>query len=278
MSTLNILLIRCEIPLHLAGRWGFETTSKQIELGSMIYEKFKVLDCGDKAILLEFGDKIDLDIFRQVQRMFFALRHKADIEIIETVPCYRSLLIYYNPIITEVKNLIGEIREVEKDLGAYDLTISKSLTIPVAYGGEFGPDIEVVADYHKLTIEEVIKLHTGSTYINCMYGFDPGFVMLLGLPSKLETPRKNNPRLKVPAGSVGIGAVQTGVYPFERSGGWQLIGRTPLRLFDMSAETSNVVDIGDEIRFHQISHEQYSRILKRVERNEEPIEKYIKRK
>ena len=244
----------------------------------MIYEKFKVFECGDKAILLEFGDRIDLNIFRQVQRMFFTLRDKANLGIVETVPCFRSLLIYYNPIITKVILLIEKIREIEKSLKDFELAGSKLIKIPVAYGGEFGPDMEFVADYHQMTTEIIIRLHTESTYINCMYGFDPGFIMLLGLPSELETPRKNNPRLKVPAGSVGIGAAQTGVYPFERAGGWQLIGRTPLRLFDMKAETPNVVDIGDEIRFEQISEKEYFQILKRVERNEEPIEDYIERK
>lgn len=244
----------------------------------MIYEEFKVLDCGDKAILLEFGDRIDLDTFQLVQRMFLTLRDKADPDIVETVPSYRSLLIFYNPIITQIKHLVEKIRDIEKNLDDYELHSSKVLKIPVAYGGEFGPDLEFVADYHRVTIEKIIKFHTGSTYINCMFGFDPGFVLLLGLPSELETPRKENPRLMVPAGSVGIGGAQTGVYPCERPGGWQLIGRTPLRLFNTNAEPPNLVGIGDGIRFEQISEEEYFIILERVERNEEPIENYFERK
>ena len=245
---------------------------------NMIYEKFKIFDCGDKAILLEFGDRIDIDIYRQVHRMFSTLRNKTNLGIVETVPCYRSLLIYYNPIVTEVKHLIEKIRKIEKNLDDYELTTSKLFKIPVVYGGEFGKDLEFVADFHQVTIEKIIKLHTGTTYTNCMYGFEPGFVMLIGLPSELETPRKNDPRLKVPAGSVGIGATQTGIYPSERAGGWQLIGRTPVRLYDMNAETSTVVDIGDQIIFEQISQEEYFQIIERVERNEEPIENYIERK
>ena len=241
----------------------------------MIYEKFKVLDCGDKAILLEFGDKIDLEIFRQVQRVFLTLRGTLELGIVETVPCYRSILVYYDPLITDVKVLIGNLRRIENNLNDYELSARKRFILPVVYGGEFGPDMEYVADYHKISTEKIVQLHTGSTYTNCMFGFDPGFVMLLGLPPELETPRKDNPRLKVPAGSVGIGAIQTGVYPFERSGGWQLIGRTPLKLFDLKSESPTVVDIGDEIKFMQISKEQYYEILKRVEQNEEPIEKYI---
>ena len=244
----------------------------------MIYEKFKVLNCGDKAILLEFGDRIDLDTFRLVQRLFLTLRDKADTDIIETVPSYRSLLIFYNPITTQIKHLIEKIRDIEKNLNDYELNSTKVLKIPVAYGGEFGPDLEFVADYHRVATEKIIKSHTGSSYINCMFGFDPGFVLLLGLPPELETPRKENPRLIVPAGSVGIGGAQTGVYPCERPGGWQLIGRTPLKLFNMNAAPPSFVDIGDGIRFQQISEEEYFEISARVERNEEPIENYMERK
>jgi inhibitor of KinA len=244
----------------------------------MLYEKFKVLDCGDKAILLEFGDKIDLKTFRIVQRLFQALRERENLGIVETVPSYRSLLIYYNPIITEVQDIIEKIREIENSLDDYELKSSQLIKIPIVYDGEFGPDLEFVADYHRVTTETIIKLHTETTYINCMYGFVPGFVLLLGLPPELETPRKDNPRLKVPAGSVGIGGAQTGVYPFESPGGWQLVGRTPLKLFNLNAETPNIVGIGDEIRFEQISQEEYFSILKRVEKNQEPIEGYIERK
>ena len=243
----------------------------------MIYENFKVLDCGDQAILLEFGNKIDLDIFRQVQRMFLTLRSYSNLEIIETIPCYRSLLIYYDPVTTDRNDLIQNLRTIEGNLSDYDFSNRKQFNVPVVYGGEFGPDIEHVANFHGMAMDKLIETHSGSTYINCMFGFDPGFVMLLGLPPELETPRKNNPRLKVPAGSVGIGAIQTGIYPFERSGGWQLIGRTPLKLFSLDGDSPNVVDIGDEIRFYQISEEQYFKISLKVERSEEPIEKYIAR-
>lgn len=243
----------------------------------MIYEKFKVLSCGDTAILLEFGDKIDIEIFHQVQRMFSTLKDNPDLSIIETIPCYRSLLIYYDPIATQVNNLIAGLRKIEENLDDYQLNIAKLFKIPVVYGGEFGPDLAFVVDYHQSTTDVVIKHHTSSVYTNCMYGFDPGFVLLLGLPPELETPRKENPRLKVPAGSVGIGASQTGIYPFERAGGWQLIGRTPLKLFNMSAETPNVVGIGDQIVFEQISQKDYFEILDRVERNEEKIENYVER-
>ena len=125
----------------------------------MIYEKFKVLDCGDKAILLEFGDRIDLDTFRLVQRLFLTLRDKADFGIVETVPSYRSLLIYYNPIITEIKDIIEKIREIENNLDDYELKSSKLIKIPIVYDGEFGPDLEFVADYHQVTPEIIIKQH-----------------------------------------------------------------------------------------------------------------------
>lgn len=228
-----------------------------------MYDRFKVLPCGDRAVILEFGDGIDLETNRRIRKMFMAIRKTSIQGMVETVPCYRSLLVYYDPLEVDVRRMEQGLREIERDLGAMYPGEPKRVEIPVVYGGEFGPDIGHVADYHQMTIEKVIELHTRPIYLNSMYGFDPGFVLLIGLPLELETPRMENPRLKVPVGSVGIGAAQTGIYPFERAGGWHLIGRTPAKMFDLNREPQILVDIGDEVKFVRISEQQYDRMIER---------------
>ena len=228
----------------------------------MRYERFKMIPCGDRAVMLECGYGIDLEVNRHVRRMFLIAR-KSDIKgIVETIPCYRSLLVYYDPIELDLATVEQKFREIERSMGELRLSPPKLVEIPVAYGGDFGPDIEFVAEFNGISTENVIELHTTPVYITCMYGFDPGFALLMGLPARLETPRMENPRLKVPAGSVGIGAVQTGIYPFERAGGWRLIGRTPLKMFDVGRDPQILVDIGDEIQFISISECEYARIEK----------------
>jgi len=234
----------------------------------MIYGTFKVFECGDRAILLEFGDRIDLETNRYVQKMFQTIKNTDIYGVVETIPCYRSLLVYYEPLLAEVKTIERKFRELENNLGDLDLGEPKRVKIPVAYGGDFGPDIKFVAGYHHISIEKVIELHTQPIYINSMYGFDPGFAALIGLPPRLETPRLENPRLRVPAGSVGIGAAQTGIYSFERAGGWQIIGRTPLKLFDPNRTPQVLIEIGDELEFIQISIEEYYEISEKMEQGE----------
>ncbi len=241
----------------------------------MKYENYKVFECGDQALLLEFGDSIDLETNQLVQKIFYALASDEKLEVVETVPCYRSILVYYDPLLVDLKNLAERIRELIERVNSHDSINRKRIKIPIVYGAEFGPDIDFVARYHQISIEEVINIHLQQTYINSMFGFDPGFATLIGLPPELETPRLEDPRLKVPAGSVGIGGVQTGIYSFERAGGWQLIGRTPLKMFALNRDPQVLIEIGDEVKFIRISKEEYTETLKKMERGEESISKYI---
>jgi KipI family sensor histidine kinase inhibitor len=141
----------------------------------------------------------------------------------------------------------------------------KIVEFPTVYGGEYGPDINFVAEHNNITVDEVIKIHTGTDYLVYMMGFTPGFTYLGGMSNKIATPRLSSPRTKIPAGSVGIAGAQTGMYPSETPGGWQLIGRTPLKLYDPDKEPPVMLSAGDYVRYVSVSEEEYLEIKKQVE-------------
>jgi KipI family sensor histidine kinase inhibitor len=229
-----------------------------------MYDQFKVLLCGDRAVSFEFGDGIALETGLHVQRMFRSLRDLRIHGVVELVPCYRSILVYYDPLVTGVDAITERCRAIERNPGKGIIGQNNQVTIPVVYGGEFGPDLKFVAQYHGISTEEVVRLHTTTSYF-AFNGFDPGFPLLIGLPPALETPRLETPRLSVPGGSVAIGGAQTGIYSFDRPGGWRLIGRTPVRMFDLRREPMALVNVGDEVRFIRIDERTYDDILKREE-------------
>ena len=140
--------------------------------------------------------------------------------------------------------------------------------IPVCYGGEYGPDIQNIADHAGLSVEEVIQIHTSRDYLIYMLGFLPGFTYLGGLDERIHTPRLANPRIRIPAGSVGIGGSQTGIYPMDSPGGWQLMGMTPVKTYDPDREVPILVEAGDYIRFVAIDEDEFHRIKELVDKNE----------
>jgi inhibitor of KinA len=218
---------------------------------------------GDKGLLVEFGSAIDPEINRKVGQVFLGIE-KAPIEgITEIIPTYRSILIVYDPFRTDPERLKNEILDREKKLDEWEIPPPKTVEIPVAYGGDFGPDLEFVAQYNDLTPEEVIQIHTSETYLIYMIGFTPGFPFLGGLSEKLFTPRRDNPRQLVPTGSVGIANNQTGIYPIDSPGGWQLIGRTPIRLYDPTGSPPILLKAGNYLRFRRISREEFQEIINR---------------
>jgi KipI family sensor histidine kinase inhibitor len=188
---------------------------------------------GESAIVVEFGDSIDLETNGRVQ----ALRKKIESHpfpgFIETVPTYRSLAVCFDPLKTEspegiVALLLGLSQNLERD----EAEDEELLIVPTCYGGAFGPDLEKVASHTGLSADEVVRRHSSRDCYCYMLGFVPGYPYLGGMDPSLETPRLREPREKIPVGSVGIGGKQTGIYTVESPGGWNLIGRTPLRLFD----------------------------------------------
>lgn len=222
------------------------------------------LPAGDQAVVVEFGSSIDPEINALVHRTATAI-DASDIEgVLEMVPTYRSLLVYYDPLQVS----LPEIQEQISGLAIGDEESRdefRIVEIPTLYGGEHGPDLEFVANNAGMSDSEVIALHSGTDYLVYTMGFSPGFPYLGGLDTKLHTPRLPSPRTLIPAGSVGIAETQTGVYPVASPGGWRLIGRSPLRLFDPFAQPPTVINAGDRVRFVPLDDEvAYDDIDRRV--------------
>jgi inhibitor of KinA len=214
---------------------------------------------GDRMLLVAFGDIIDLRVNEKVRAMT-ALLHKRPPDGVEFVlPSYASLALVYDPLVTGPQALQETVRGLVTRLDKADVPVPRTVDIPVCYGGEFGPDIQFVADYHGLSVQVVIAIHSARPYHIYAIGFAPGFCYLGGLDKRLHTPRLETPRTKVAAGSVGIAEAQTGVYPLNSPGGWRLIGRTPLKIFDAKRERPFLYQTGDNLRFVAISKEEYSR-------------------
>ena len=228
-----------------------------------------LLPCGDQALIVEFGDAIDPGINRRVHDLAHAIESAGVTGVYDLVPTYRSLLVYYNPIRTSWPEIEDSIRSLVSDTGDCVASTPRVVLLPTLYGGEYGPDLDFVAENAGMTPDEAVDLHSGTDYLVYMMGFSPGFPYLGGLDERLATSRLESPRLEIPAGSVGIAESQTGVYPVASPGGWQLIGRTPLRLFDETAERPAVLQAGDYIRFVPLESESsYAEILESVEAGE----------
>lgn len=232
-------------------------------------EKPTFLPAGDRAIAVELGDAIKPEINAQVRNLMLAIENRKVPGVVDIVPTYRSLLVQYEPLKISYEHLTATIEEVARGLDHIKVESPKVVHIPTLYGGEYGPDLEFVAKHNELTSDDVVKLHSGTDYLVYMMGFAPGFPYLGGLPKKLVTPRLQTPRVRIPAGSVGIAEAQTGVYPVASPGGWRLIGRTPLQLFDPGRNPPALVRAGDYIRFVPLASEQgYLELAQKVEKGE----------
>lgn len=211
----------------------------------------KILPAGDSAVLVEFGEVIDPDVNSRVYALFDSVEKSLGDKVIEMIPTYRSLLVVYNPIeitIGEMSDQVGGL--LDGIQGESDSSVTREIIeLPVVYGGEDGPDLYHVAEHAGISPQEVIDIHSGTGYLVYMLGFAPGFPYLGGLDERIACPRLTTPRVKVPAGSVGIAESQTGVYPNASPGGWQLIGRTAVPLFDVQRENPSLIKPGAEVRF-----------------------------
>jgi len=226
----------------------------------------RFLLAGDAALVVEFGNKIDEEINRRVRSLAAALEENPAPGQAEVVPTYRSLLVHYDPLRLSHRDLVDLIRAVLEKGEEYPLPEPRMVEIPTLYDVEFGPDLPFVAEHNGLSMDEVIRIHAGTVYPVYMLGFSPGYAYLGGLPEEIATPRLPTPRTLVPAGSVALAGQQTGVYPIATPGGWRLIGRTPLKLFDPQRDPPTLLRAGDRVRFVPISKEEY---WARLEREEE---------
>ena len=209
----------------------------------------RLLPAGDSALVVEYGDRIDPVLNRQVRELFLALEHAAVPGVVDLVPTYRSLLVCYDPLTLSLDDLRERVLDLDARRGELTLAPPRVIDIPTLYGGDFGPDLGFVARHNGLTEQEVVEIHAGTEYLVYMMGFSPGFPYLGGMSERIATPRLKTPRTAIPAGSVGIAQQQTGIYPVESPGGWQLIGRTPVRLFDPARRPPVLVEAGDYLRF-----------------------------
>ncbi len=209
----------------------------------------RYLPAGDSALVIEFGDTIDPIINRRVHALDAAFTRDPVPGIGPTIPTYRSLLVHYDPLLLEFQQVLEIARKRMAALGESAPAPSRLVEIPTVYSGEYGPDLPEVARLHGMSEAEVIRIHTAREYLVYMIGFSPGFPYLGGMDETIATPRLKTPRTLVPAGSVGIAGKQTGIYSIDSPGGWQLIGRTRLRLFDPQRDPPSLLAPGDRLRF-----------------------------
>ena len=229
------------------------------------YDQPILMPAGDLAVVVEYGDEIDPLINAIVHRAVAAIE-RADIDgVVEVVPTYRSALVYYDPFQAAFDDIAAALRGLSLDSNEVE-DVRRIVEIPTLYGGDYGPDLPFVARNSGMSEQEVVEIHSGTDYLVYAMGFSPGFPYLGGLDPRLDTPRLKSPRTSIPAGSVGIAETQTGVYPVSSPGGWQLIGRTPLRLFDAESESPAAIHPGDRVRFVPIDGETaFEEINRRVQ-------------
>lgn len=220
----------------------------------------QIKPAGDRAVMMILGDAIDEGINRRVVALGRKVAGSGRLDILEVVPAFASLLVYYDPLLTGYNEIVRVLAAIASDLNVAAEGAARIVEIPVCYGGSYGEDLPFVAKHTGMSEQEVIELHCSRDYRIYMLGFLPGFPYLGGLDKRLATPRLDNPRIRIPAGSVGIGGNQTGIYPLESPGGWQLIGRTPLCLYRPERGGEIPYDVGDLIRFIPISIQTFEEI------------------
>jgi inhibitor of KinA len=220
----------------------------------------KLIPASDSSLLVVFGDAITPETQARVLGMFHALQARRDARIRNLHPGYVSLLMDFDPLMVAHGDVAELVELVVAEGVAGVAEGGRLVEIPVCYDSEFGPDLQDVATHTNLSVENVVRLHSSATYDVCFLGFTAGFAYLGGMPEELSTPRLATPRRAVAAGSVGIAGGQTGIYPTVTPGGWRLIGRTPLRMFDPRASQPTPVMPGDRLRFAAIDRSEFERL------------------
>jgi inhibitor of KinA len=235
----------------------------------------EIIPLGDSALIVrlreQFGDAPE-ETLDEVLRAFQQLRKAAIPGVIELAPAYTSVAVFFDPIaVAKASQTLDEVLDwlatkIRTTLSSPPTRwgdrrsrsyVPRSMEIPVCYHPEFAPDLDDVARYAQIATKEVVELHRAAEYRVACIGFVPGFPFMAGLPKKLATPRRSTPRKEIPPGSVGIGGDQTGIYPLRSPGGWNLIGRTPLKLFDPAKGPPVLLHPGDRVRFRAITRDEF---------------------
>ncbi|MFB5664330.1 5-oxoprolinase subunit PxpB [Alteribacillus sp. HJP-4] len=220
---------------------------------------------GDQAIRVVFGDKIHESISNEIRKFCYKLEQAHLPEVIEWVPSFTAVTIYFDPIKTDAQSIMQSAQEIMTSSNDISLPKASVCEIPVFYGGEYGPDLRKVAENNKLTEEDVINIHTSRAYLVYMIGFTPGFPYLGGMDESIACPRLDTPRKLVKAGSVGIAGSQTGMYSLDSPGGWNIIGRSPVELFHKKRTPPALLQQGNYVRFYPIDEKTYRDIREKSE-------------
>jgi KipI family sensor histidine kinase inhibitor len=225
----------------------------------------RFLPAGDLAVSVELGEEISADVNTRVRALEFLIEQKGVPGVVETVPTYRALLVYYDPAVVDYDTLCGQLAALAEQATTASMPPARLVELPCCYEpGELGPDLEAAARRLGLSVDELVRLHAGAEYLVYFIGFTPGLPYMTGAPEALHIARLDTPRVKVPAGSVAIGGIQCCIYSVESPGGFWLLGRTPVRLYDPAAPEPILLRPGDRVRFRPIPRHEYDDIAARV--------------
>jgi len=224
----------------------------------------RFLPAGDLAVSAELGEEISAEVNTRVRALEYLVDQKALPGVVETVPSYRSLLVYYDPSVVGYDALCAQLAALAEQATTTAMPPAREVELPCCYEGELGTDLEAAAARLGLSVDELVALHAGAEYLVYFIGFTPGLPYMTGAPERLTIPRLDTPRVKVPAGSVAIGGTQCCIYSVESPGGFWLLGRTPVRLYDPDAAEPILLRPGDRVRFHQIDRRQFDEVAARV--------------
>jgi inhibitor of KinA len=220
----------------------------------------KTCAASDQAVLVYLGEEIGLPAHQRVRHLLQLLQKHPPKWLRNVQPAYTSLMLTFDSCLTDHAEVEAKLRQFEARAQRIPHRKPRLIEIPVCYGGEFGPDLNDVAAFCRLSKSKVIKLHASQNYLAYFLGFAPGFAYLGDLPESIATPRLDSPRKKVPPGSVGIAGRQTGIYPFATPGGWRLIGRTPIPMFRAKRKPMTAISVGDEVRFKSITQKEFRKL------------------
>jgi KipI family sensor histidine kinase inhibitor len=221
---------------------------------------FSIVTAGDSSVAVRFEERIDALVNARAVSLARALASEAPGGVRDVVPAFCSVTVYFDPLKTDVNKLMDRLQRLASRDASATPDRGAPIDIPVCYGGELGPDLQAVASFSRLTEQEVVRLHAAATYRVFMIGFTPGFPYMGIVDDHIAVPRRQTPRTRVPAGSVGIAGMQTGIYPSESPGGWQLIGRTPFKVFDPGRGTPFLLRAGDMVRFAPIDRTEFDAV------------------
>ena len=233
----------------------------------------RILPCGDSAILVEFGDRIDVELNERVVALERVVQEFGFTGLVECVPAYRSLLVHVDPLIVDHEEMMAALARLARDLQPQE-GASRRWRVPVVYGGEHGVDLEPLATRHGISPAVATDLHASTVYRVHLVGFMPGFTYLGGLDPRLATPRRTVPRRRIPSGSVAIGGSQSAIGSIPSPSGWHLIGRTPVRCFDPGRDPMFLFEVGDEVEFKPVAAADWEKLADRSAAGETVAERY----